>query len=201
MKFQELKKNLANNLPNLFFIKGEDAFLRDKAVEMIKNRAVTLKELNVICFDDESTDMTSIINSCRSLPMMDEHKVVVLKNLAIKKAEELNPLVEYASSPVSTTILVVVASENANLYKKFEEKAIVVDCGHLDGIMLSKLIVTELSRHSVQINQDALSALINYCNFDYTRINNEIIKLSNFVGGGNIVDLDTVKQNVTKDVE
>ena len=139
MKFQDLKKNLVNNLPNLFFIKGEDAFLRDKAVEMIKNRAVTLKELNVICFDDESTDMVSIINSCRSLPMMDEHKVVILKNLAIKKAEELAPLVQYASSPVDTTILEVVANENIALYKKYEEKAVVVDCSYLDGVMLSKL--------------------------------------------------------------
>ena len=201
MKFQELKKNLASTLPNLFFIKGEDAFLRDKAVEMIKNKAVTLKELNVICFDDESTDMVSIINSCRSLPMMDEHKVVVLKNLAIKKAEELAPLVQYASSPVETTILVIVASENVSLYKKFEEKAVVVDCSYLDSIMLSKLIVTELARHSVQINQDALSALIEYCNYDYTRINNEVIKLSNFVGEGQVISLDIVKQNVTKDVE
>ncbi|MBR4271100.1 MAG: DNA polymerase III subunit delta [Clostridia bacterium] len=201
MKFQDLKKNLVNNLPNLFFIKGEDAFLRDKAVEMIKNRAVTLKELNVICFDDESTDMVSIINSCRSLPMMDEHKVVILKNLAIKKAEELAPLVQYASSPVDTTILVVVANENIALYKKYEEKAVVVDCSYLDGVMLSKLIVTELSKRKVQINQDALNAVIEYCNYDYTRISNEVIKLSNFVGDGQIINLETVKQNVTKDVE
>ncbi len=200
MKFQELKKNLSSSLPNLFFIKGEDAFLREKSVEMIVSRAVKLKELNALFYDDESTDIVAIVNSCRALPMMDEHRVVVLKDLAIKKADELNLLNEYVKAPTPSTILIVVASENVSLYKKIEELAVVVDCGYLDNAMLSRLVVTELSKHNVQIQQDALTALIDYCNHDYMRINNEITKLTNFIGNG-VVDLKTVQASVVKDVE
>jgi len=200
MKFQELKKNLSAMLLNLFFIKGEDAFLRDKAVEMIVSRAVKLKELNALFYDDESTDMVAILNSCRALPMMDDHRVVVLRDILVKKSEDLQPLVDYIKNPTSTTILVVVASVNVGLYKKIEDQAVVVDCGYLDTAMLSKLVVTELAKRSVQIQQDALDALIEYCNHDYMRINNEIIKLANLINGG-VVDLKVVQENVTKDVE
>ena len=200
MKFQELKKNLQSALPNLFFIKGEDAFLREKAVEMVVSRAVKLKELNALFFDDESTDMVAIVNSCRAFPMMDEHRVVVLKDLAIKKSDDLSLLVDYIKAPTPSTILVIVASENVSLYKKIEEFAVVVDCSYLDSPMLAKLVVTELSKQGVQIQQDALDALIEYCNHDYMRISNEIVKLTTFVGSG-VVDLAIVQASVVKDVE
>ncbi len=200
MKFQELKKNLVSSLPNLFFIKGEDAFLREKAVEMIVSRAVKLKELNALFYDDESTDMVAIVNSCRALPMMDEHRVVVLKDLAVKKADELTPLVEYLKAPTPSTIVVVVVSESLLIYKKIEEQAIVVDCSYLDTAMLSRLVVSELTKNGVQINQDALEALIDYCNHDYMRISNEIVKLVNFVGNG-VIDRNIVDISVVKDVE
>ena len=200
MKFQELKKNLVNALPNLFFIKGEDAFLRDKAVEMIVSRAVKLKELNALFYDDESTDMVAIVNSCRAMPMMDEHRVVVLRDILVKKSEDLAPILEYLKNPTSTTILVILVSSNSTLYKKIEDQAVVVDCGYLDKVMLSKLVVTELAKRSVQIQQNALDALIEFCNYDYMRINNEIIKLANLVENG-LVTLSVVEENVAKDVE
>ena len=93
MKFQELKKNLAEKIANLYYIKGDDAFLRHKAVEMIEARAVTFRDLNILRFDDETTDINNIVSACRALPMMDERRVVVLKDIAVKKQDDLKPLI------------------------------------------------------------------------------------------------------------
>ena len=200
MKFQDLKKSLTSLMP-VYYVYGDDAFLRHKAVEMIEARAVKFPDLNIIQFDDENTDINSIVIACRALPMMDEHRVVVCKDLSVKKQEELKPLVDYAKAPTATTILIVVDSAGAALYKKFAENATNIDCNKLDVSLLSRLVLNELSHYACKINSDALSALIEYCNLDYTRINNEIIKLASLVGSGGTIALDDVKNNVSREID
>ncbi len=200
MKFQDLKKSLSNLMP-VYYIYGDDAFLRQKAVEMIEARAVKFRDLNVIRFDDENTDINNIVIACRALPMMDEHRVVVCKDLSVKKQEEIKPLVDYTKSPTSTTILIVVDSAGAGVYKKFIENATSVDCSKLDVNLLGRLVLNELTHYACKINSDALSTLIEYCNLDYTRINNEIIKLASLVGSGGTITLDDVVKNVSREID
>lgn len=201
MKFQELKKSLAQKIYNFYYIKGEDAFLRQKALEMIENASVQFKDLNILRFDDENTNLGNIVDACRALPMLDNRRVVVLKDIAVKKQDDLKPLIEYVKKPNPTTVLVIVDSNNITAYKKIEEYAEIVDCSKLDSGMLSKLILNELSKYKCKINLDAINALIGYCDLDYTRINNETIKLANLIGEGGTITLKDVENNVHREVE
>ncbi len=201
MKFQDLKKNLANGISKIYFIKGEDAFLRQKAVDMIESKAVNFKDINILRFDDENTNLGNIIDSARALPMLDERRVVVLKDIAVKKQDDIKPLIDYAKKPTPTTVLIVVDSVGVSAYKKFEELSDVVDCGKLDSNMLSRLILNQLGAFNCKINSDALNALIGYCDLDYTRINNETIKLANLIGNGGTITLRDVEENVHREVE
>lgn len=201
MKFQELKKNLAEKIANLYYIKGDDAFLRHKAVEMIEARAVTFRDLNILRFDDETTDINNIVSACRALPMMDERRVVVLKDIAVKKQDDLKPLIEYAKNPTPSTVLVVVNGVGGVVYKKFEELAEVIDCSKLDVPMLERLVLSDLNKYKCKINSDALDRLIEYCGLDYTRINNETIKLANLIGEGETITLELVNENVNREIE
>ncbi|MBQ7977969.1 MAG: DNA polymerase III subunit delta [Clostridia bacterium] len=201
MKFQELKKNLAEKIANLYYIKGDDAFLRHKAVEMIEARAVTFRDLNILRFDDETTDINNIVSACRALPMMDERRVVVLKDIAVKKQDDLKPLIEYAKNPTPSTVLVIVNGIGGVVYKKFEELAEVIDCSKLDVPMLERLVLSDLNKYKCKINSDALDRLIEYCGLDYTRINNETIKLANLIGEGETITLELVNENVNREIE
>ena len=200
MKFQELKKSLSN-IRQAYFIKGSDAFLRQKSVEMITNYALKIKDLNLATFNDENTDMSAIISACKSIPMMDEHRVVVLRDIAVKKADEVAPIVDYLKTPLASTVLVIVDSVGNSAFKKIEPLCEVVDCSPLDTAMLGKLVATQLNGYGVKINSDALETLVNYCNNDYTRINNEAIKLGNLLGRGGLITLSVVEQNVHREVE
>lgn len=201
MKFQDLKKNLAEKIENLYFIKGDDAFLRQKAVEMIENRAVSLRDLNILRFDDENTDFGNIVSACRALPMMDERRVVVLKDVNVKKQEDLKPLIDYAKSPTPSTVLIVVSGAGGVVYKKYEELAEVIDCSKLEPSMLGRLVLSELNKYNCKINSDALASLIDYCAQDYTRIYNETTKLANLIGNGGTITLNDVKENVNREIE
>ena len=200
MKFQELKKSLTTIKP-IYLIRGSDAFLRDKAVEMIVNHSLKIKDLNLIIFNDENTDILAIVSACKIIPMMDEHRVVVLKDIAVKKADELKPLIDYATQPLKSTVLIIVDSANNTVYKKLEALSEIVDCSPLDTNMLTKLVVSQLNNLKCKINSDAVSILIEYCNFDYTRINNEVIKLGNLVGANGLITKQIVQDNVNREVE
>ncbi len=200
MKFQELKKSLTN-IKQAYFIKGSDAFLRQKSVEMIVNHALKIKDLNLATFNDENTDISAIISACQSIPMMDEHRVVVLKDVAVKKADEVTPLVKYLQKPLISTVLIVVDSVGNSALKKIEPLCEIVDCSPMDTMMLAKLVATQLNAFGVKINSDALERLVSYCNNDYTRINNEVLKLGNLLGSGGLVTLEIVEQNVHREVE
>ena len=199
MKFAELKKSL-DNLKPVYYICGSDAFLRHKAQQMIIDRAIKIKELNVTTFTDENTDIFAILTACRSIPMMDEKRVVILNDISVKKADEIKPLVEYCQKPLSSTILIIIDSQNNSNLHKLEKYAEVVDCSPLDMGTLTKLIVTQLKPYNCTINSDALSKLVEYCNFDYTRINNEIIKLGNMLEG-NLITSQDVEDNVHREIE
>ncbi len=200
MKFQELKKSL-DSLQQVYLIRGSDSFLRQKAVDMIVNRAVKIKDLNLSTFNDENTDMSSILSACKSIPMMDEYRAVVLRDIAVKKVDEVKPLIEYVSKPLQSTILIIVDSLNNSVYKKIESTATLVDCSPLDLPMLAKLVATQLKSFDCTINNDALDKLVEFCNSDYTRINNETIKLANLLGKRGVVTLQHIEENVHREVE
>ncbi len=200
MNFQDLKKNL-DELKPVYLIKGSDAFLRSKATEMLINHAVTLKDLNCSIFTDENTDMSAILSACRSIPMLDTKKVVVLRDINIKKVDDIKPLLEYVQKPLTSTILIIVDSRNVTTYKKIEPYCELIDCSPLDSDMLAKLVATQLKSYGCAINKDALQKLVEYCNADYTRINNETIKLGNLLGQGGVVTTQIIEENIHREVE
>lgn len=200
MKFQDLKKSLTLLQP-AYFVRGSDAFLRQKAVDMIVRHAVQLRDLNFCVFDDENTDISAIRAACQSIPMMDKYRVVLLRDIAVKKADEVAPIVEYLRHPLPSTVLVVVDTVGNPALKKIEQACEVVDCSPLDTPMLTKLVVKELGTFGVKINNDALDVLVEYCQHDYTRIHNEVIKLANLLGDGGLITRQIVEQNVHREVE
>ena len=200
MKFSELKKSLST-IKSAYLVRGSDAFLRQKATDMIVNASISIKDLNMSVFTDENTDMSAILSALKSIPMMDERRVVVLRDIAVKKADELSTLVDYLKKPLSSTVLIIIDSNGSAVYKKLESLCELVDCSPLDNVMLSKLIVSQLATTGVKINNDAAELLIQYCNGDYTRINNEVIKLGNMLNQGEVVTSQMVVDLVHREVE
>ena len=54
MKFAELKKSVTNGVKPIYLVTGEDAFLREKSLEILKNAFLTFPEFNFDVFDAES---------------------------------------------------------------------------------------------------------------------------------------------------
>lgn len=202
MKFSELKKELNNKVARFYIIKGDDAFLRTRAQQMIENRSVkTLEDLNITRYNDENYNIESILTDLSAMPMMSDFRVVVLKDLTVKSSNDIDAIHKLLDKKLTNNILIINDGINVNWYKPLMQDAVVVDCGALDETMLQRIALKDFQNNGVSINADALQNLIRFCNCDMGRISNEVNKLSNYVGKSNTVTNEIVKQLVTKDLE
>lgn len=202
MKFVELKSSLIN-IKKGYYISGKDGFLVSSAQKLIENAcAKSLPDFNIVRFSEENFDIQQILDACLSFPMIDNYRCVVIKGGNFSK-EDLEKITKYLKNPNSTTCLVIIEPVGE---KDFSGKSLAkimtnVDCNYLDETLLQKIVIKQLANLGVKIDLKGLNALIQYCNYDLTRINLEISKLANYVGKGNMVDFSTVNLLVAKDVE
>lgn len=203
MKFQELKKSLSQNLDGFYIINGKDAYLRQKAQQMIENRAVSnLQDINITRYTDDNYNLDSVLSDLDAMPMMSENRVIVLKDLTIKSSTDANFLLKKIENRKEYhNILIINDGMGQSWYKNLTKLATLVDCSPLDEVMLQKIALKGFQDNGVEVDIVALKLIIQYCNGDLTRINNEVNKLSNYVGKGGKVTKENVEEIVHKDLE
>ena len=81
-RLKTLKTRLQKKIEPCYLIQGEDILLYDKALELIKKATnIQLEEFNFLSFDDESFNGDVVIDSCETLPMGSDKKLILLKNI------------------------------------------------------------------------------------------------------------------------
>ncbi len=169
-----LKARLKKKIEASYLIQGEDILLYDKALEMIKKAVnLQLEDFNFIVFDDESFDGDAVIDSCQTLPMGSDYKIVLLKNIVKVPENFKKKLRDYLKNPVESTVLVIF-----DFFNKFDfiisEK---ISAKRLDDASLKEIIIDELQKHGKIIKNDACQQLIESCCNYYSLIKNELEKL------------------------
>ena len=169
-----LKARLQKKIEPCYLIQGEDILLYDKALELIKKATnIQLEEFNLLSFDDETFNGDAVIDSCETLPMGSDKKIVLLKNITKLTESFKKKLKDYLKKPVETTCLIIF-----DFYNKFDfiisEK---VSAKRLDDNSLSEIIASELKNYGKTITSDACQQLIESCCNYYSLIKNELDKL------------------------
>ena len=173
-RLKTLKARLKKKIEASYLIQGEDILLYDKALEMIKKAVnLQLEDFNFIVFDDESFDGDAVIDSCQTLPMGSDYKIVLLKNIVKVPENFKKKLRDYLKNPVESTVLVIF-----DFFNKFDfiisEK---ISAKRLDDASLKEIIIDELQKHGKIIKNDACQQLIESCCNYYSLIKNELEKL------------------------
>ncbi len=202
MKFVELKKSLNNEILPFYIIKGKDVYLRNKAQEMIENKCVgSLKEINITRYNDENYNIESILTDLSAMPMMADYRVVVLKDINPKSSVDISAILKAIENKSASSVLIISDAQDTNWYKNLTKYATIIDCDPLDELMLQKIALKSFQDSGVQIDATALKMLVEFCNLDLSRINNEVNKLCNYVGKNGLVNAKVVSDVVHKDLE
>lgn len=184
-----LKGRLQKKVEACYLIQGEDVLLYDKALEMIKKAAnLQLEDFNFNIFDDDSFNGDLIIDTCETLPMGSDKKLVLLKNLTKIDEKFKKKLKDYLKNPVESTCLVVF-----DFFNKFDfiisEK---ISAKRLDDESLKEIIAVELKKSGKTITFDASQKLIEACCNYYSLIKNELEKLAS------CEDIDITEKTIEK---
>jgi DNA polymerase-3 subunit delta len=148
--------------------------LYDKALEMIKNAAnLQLEDFNFNVFDDDSFNGDLVMDTCETLPIGSDKKIVLIKNVTNINENFKKKLKDYLKNPVSSTIIVIF-----DFFNKFDfiisEK---ISAKRLDEQSLKEIITSVLKKCGKTITLGAQEKLVEACCDYYSLIKNELEKL------------------------
>lgn len=169
-----LKSRLNKKIETCYLVQGEDVLLYDKALEMIKKAMdLQLEDFNFNIFDDDNFNGDLVIDTCETLPMGSEKKVVLLKNISNANENFKKKLKDYLKNPLQSTCLVIF-----DFFNKFDflisEK---ISAKRLDDQSLKEIVIAELKKNEKTITDGACQKLIEACCNYYSLIKNELEKL------------------------
>lgn len=195
-----LKVRLQKEIKRAYLVSGDDFYLFEKALSMIRSGLkINFGDLNISYFDDDNFSPMKVVEACDMLPVGDENRLVVIKNVNKVSEGDKKTLEKYLESPNPTSTLVILDFNGK--FDSIKKNIDFVDAKRMDKTMVSRIIFSELERRKKQISTEALDSLIDACNGYLTKIMNELDKLCYYTSEGELITKKVIDNLVTKDVE
>ncbi|MDR1138902.1 MAG: DNA polymerase III subunit delta [Clostridiales bacterium] len=209
MKFVELNQHISSGkLMASYHISGDDLYLVEHAIKQFGD-IVQLPEFNKTVLHTPS--MVDLCDTCNSLPIGSQYKLVVAYNINIKSSKkssttrttgakgknigsnkvvtEQQLLLQYILAPNPSTILLLIDSD---IGPEFKNYIIEIDCKKLEESTLMSWVLRECNKKKCDIDKDANRLLIQYCNCSMLRISTEVAKLCAYtktISSQDVVDI------------
>ena len=203
MKFLELKNSVKNQIFPIYYIEGEDAFLRQNALLTLKNAFLVEPDFNLTNFTGASLkdDVEEFITAVKSYPFLSDKRLIVVSEYYPTAQELKGKKLKAIFNEVEETSIIIFVNSKACAPLKNQPNVTVVDCNKLDEISITKYLRASLLKQNVVVDSGAVSKLIEYTSCDMAKINGEISKLVSFVGENGVIDEEAVKTICVKDTE
>jgi len=195
-----------------YLLAGSEALLRDDAVAALRAAALGdgPADFDLERLDGEKAEPGQLADALRALPVLAEHRLVVLREpearrrgggrLAEALAEQLPELAEQRS-----TVLVVVAERadrRARWVNAFREPSVRVDCEPPRGLRaLLAFIRSEAKRQGVRLGSGAAEALAEAVGPQLLMLRGEIHKAALLAGPGAVVERSHVMAGASQVAE
>ena len=146
-----LKTRLQKEVKKAYLVSGDDFYLFEKALVMIRSALkINFGDLNVSYFDDDNFSALKVVEACDMLPVGDENRLVVIKNVQKVNENDKKIIEKYLESPNISSCLVIL-----DFYGKFEsiKKNIdFVDAKRMERTMVSRIVFSDLEKRGKQIS-------------------------------------------------
>ncbi|WP_077368004.1 DNA polymerase III subunit delta [Anaerosalibacter sp. Marseille-P3206] len=216
-----------NKLKTLYLFYGEEEYLIDYSLKLLKDKYIdsSFETLNYQILEGKDIQFEDIQNACETLPFMSEKKIVVVKDLGIfsrkkrgevadeKPSKKKDPLKEYLQTLADYVCLIFVEKEgkvdkSKAIVKTIGKTGEIVEFSKLKGNNLNEWIVNTFKKYGKTIAPYTLNYLIEF-SFYFSRdsnktlydLENEILKLSNFVGDKKEVTKTDIDNVMAKSLE
>ena len=156
---------------------------------------------NLEIFDGKGLDATRVVSAARTLPMMADKRFVLVRRFDAMAPTEQNRLAEYLSDPSESACLMMTADKldgRSKLGKAAKKAGCLIDAKPLRGRELREFVRAEATARDHKIAAEAIETLLDAVGDDLAAIDDAMERLSLFVGAGQRIDADAVRQCVTR---
>ncbi len=179
------------SFPAVYYLHGEDDFLKDQAVRDIVEKAVdpATRDFNLELRRGAELDAETLDTLLATPPMMAERRVVVVRDVGALKKDARQMLDRYLARPAADTVLVLVTAAGAKADKRIDEAdgVLSVNFAPLDGDRLPKWIVHHATTQlGATITPEAVSLLQAAVGGELPQLAAELDKLASYANGAEI---------------
>ncbi|MDR2666232.1 MAG: DNA polymerase III subunit delta [Endomicrobium sp.] len=203
LKIQNFNKLISDRkLSPIYLFVGEESYLIDLCLRKIE-KLLAVGDLNREVFYASETCVENILSSLKTLPFLNNKRVVIVKAFNKIKAIDAEKLTNYLSNIVETSCLILLYSDNfkketVTKRREFVDKCInsknciSIDCRKRYKNEIKEFVRNEFTLRGKIVLDDVISMIIDENDSNnLLNISNEIEKLSLFVGKN--------RKNVTQD--
>ena len=191
------------SLDPVYVLVGAERLLIERAIDAVRTAVDRMGApgFNIEIFEGKGLDAGPIISAARTLPMMADLRLVLVRHVDAMTPTEQTRLAEYLDDPADTACVLLTAEKldgRAKLVKSAKKKGFLVDAKPLRGRELREFIRAEASAREHHIAQQAVETLLDAVGDDLAAIDDAMERLSLFVGPGQRIDAEAVVQCVTR---
>lgn len=204
LAFDAYKKKISGGVVKpVNVLHGEEGYFLDVLVELFEtiipeeDRDLSLTNI----YAPQVNNPQEIIDICRQVPMMTERQVVILREAQNVKADFLDKLASYVSSPTPSTVFVIVSRGEKLKGKEILKAASKenVDCFESPKIwenQVPRLIVEYVKSKNLNLENRSADLLAEYIGTNLSRLYNEIDKLAQILGPGSTITVESIERNI-----
>jgi DNA polymerase-3 subunit delta len=182
MTFAEFQKALAGgSLPPVLVFHGEEPFLAGLGVDLLKKHLLSpgSEAFDFVSLSGRETTAEAIAAHAATVPMLSEKRVTVVYEFLGLAPTQRTQLLVYVRKPVTSACVALVSFERLTGKNKFERELAIV-----------KRMSEKRGR---EIEDEAVSALVDWTDGRLNRIANELDKLDCFAPAGSSIGLPEVE--------
>ncbi|MEK5325107.1 DNA polymerase III subunit delta [Aeribacillus sp. FSL M8-0254] len=201
---------------SLYLFFGKESFLLNETIRKLLTEAISEdeREFNYSVYDMEETNIETAVEDGETMPFLGERRMVVVKNpyfLTSEKKKEkvehnLKKLEQYVENPAPFTVFVFLLphekiDERKKLTKQIKKAATVVEMNSFSEEETVKWIKEKAEAENVAMEKEAIDELMEKTSGNLMIIDKEMEKLCAYVGSGNKLTAEIVKQLVARSLE
>ncbi|MBW1755970.1 MAG: DNA polymerase III subunit delta [Deltaproteobacteria bacterium] len=197
------KRASKGSLDPVYVLVGTERLLIERVVDAVRKAVDSMGApgFNIEVFDGKGLDAASVISAARTLPMMADMRLVLLRHVDAMTPTEQTNLAEYLDDPSDSTCFLLTATKldgRAKLAKAAKKSGYLIDAKPLRGRELREFIRAEATAREHHIAPQAIEALLDAVGDDLAAIDDAMERLSLFVGAGQRIDAEAVMTCVTR---
>lgn len=200
---------------------GQEYYLCEEIIEELEKQLIkpAFKNINYEFLQGSNISSQRIINACETLPMMDQWRLIIIKDFdllergsAKKGEEEIQELIQYIENISPSTCLVFWQTENIDkrkkLFKTIKKEGKVLEVNKLKRYELERWLERKILKKGKTIKKPALSFFMEYSSYlsrnsskTLRDLVNEIDKIVDYTGERKEISKGDIENLLPKSLE